>query len=243
MIKRFLIIFGCSFFCATVFFSCSDTVEGNKTSFLQKMRNDIFGSSVKAKKKEKLNARDFVNWVEDAENGIKANKTIGNFTYSVLYKPYQYLALLELKKDSLTQQKIKEKTKEYDGYQYFTFRIVSEKKTDELLKVNLKSENEYYARLEYFSFNMQNDIKLIEGTDTLNCVLFHFERIYGLAPYATFVLGFPLTATEQKAQDKKRERMYIDKTILYNDKVFGAGNVYITIKAENLNSIPELVID
>jgi len=243
VIKRFLIIFGCNFFCAIVFSSCSDTVEKNETSFLQKIQNSIFGSAVKTKKKEKLNVKEYVTRVEDAENGIKANKTIGNFTYSVLYKPYEYLALLELKKDSLTQQKIKEKTKEYDGYQYFTFRITSEKQTDELLKVNLKSENEYYARLEYFSFNMQNDIKLIEGTDTLNCVLFHFERIYGLAPYATFILGFPLTETEGRIQDEKKEMIYTDKTILYTDKVFGGGNVYITIKAENLNSVPELVIN
>jgi hypothetical protein len=82
---------------------------------------------------------------------------------------------------------------------------------------------------------MQKDFKLIDGADTLDCVLYHFERVYGLAPYATMVLGFPLSKT--------RTSDYKNKTIGYMDKLFGAGNVYMTVEEEDLNNMPSLAID
>ncbi len=180
------------------------------------------------KKLEKVSVQDYATWIEDINNGLKVEKTIEDFTYSLQYKPTEYVALLELKKDSVHLSELNKKISEYDGLQYFSFRISTESRT-ELLKKNLAGANEYYGRIQYFSFDMQKDLKLIEGKDTLDCVLFHFERVFGLAPYATFVLGFPIVNGEH------------DKTLYYNEKVFGAGKIYLTVKSKNIKKLPSVI--
>lgn len=189
------------------------------------------GNNEAAEKKitpEKLSPRAYVAWVEDKNNGLKVEKTIEEFTYTLQYKPLEYVALMELKKDAVGGLELNKKIEEYDGLQYYTFRISTESRM-ELLKKNLKETNEYYGRIQYFSFDMQKDLKLIEGKDTLNCVLFHFERVYGLAPYATFVLGFPLTDGIN------------DKTLFYDEQVFGSGKIYLTIQSKNCKKTPSVI--
>jgi hypothetical protein len=188
----------------------------------------------------KLKVLDYMTWIENKQNGLKVEKKIGDFTYTALYKPYEYLALMELKKENVDKKELYKKMAEYDGLQYYTFRITAENQQQELLKVGISSDADYYSRIEYCSFKMQNDFKLMEGKDTLDCVLFHFERVYGLAPYATFVLGFPLRKNGQN-NNTTITKSNDDKTILYADKIFGSGNIYMTITKEDLNNLPELI--
>ena len=224
---------------AISFFSCTEKKDANNSG-----EKGVFTSMVNRlnkNQKEKLKAEDYMKWLESDDNGIKINKKIGELTFTSLYKPYEYLSLKELKSTKIDKKALEEKIQEYSGMQYFTFRISAEGQSQELLKLNVSTENEYASRIEYFSFNMQKDLKLIDGTDTLDCSLFHFERVYGLAPYATFVLGFPLTKEEQHTDLLNKETAYKDKTLFYADQVFGSGSVYMTTKAESLNSLPELI--
>lgn len=209
--------------------SCSE--KNAQTSDQQSA--SMMDSFVKSDKS--LSLDEYMRWVEDKENGLKVEKKIGEMTYMAQYKPYDYLSVLELKNETIDDKRLKEKIKNYEGMQYFTFRITAEDQQQELLRKNIASDQEYYSRIEYFSFNMQKDFKLIDGKDTLDCELYHYERVYGLAPYATFVLGFPLTKDEEK-----NNRSHRDKTIGYTDHVFGSGNIYMTIKGEDLSRVPEL---
>jgi hypothetical protein len=212
-------------------YSCSHKNEGSAENGQASLLENIAGSAPSG-----LPVNEYMNWVENKNNGLSVEKNIGEITFSALYKPYSYLAVMELKNDSLNEKKIKSKIKEYEGLQYFTFKIAANNQQQELLRVNIGSEGDYYSRLEYFSFEMQHDFKLIEGKDTLDCALYHYERVYGLAPYATLVLGFPFAKGEQ-------QKPYQNKTISYTDKIFGAGKVNMTFKGENLNRIPALVVN
>lgn len=233
MAANFKIIIFC-FFILSCFSFCSTVSKENKNMEAMSAGSEsINGSS-------KFLASDYLGWIENENNGMRVEKKIGDFTFSALYKPALYLAIKELKENSINKKNVEQKIEEYKGLQYFTFRIAAENQQQELLKVGITSPEDYYSRIEYFSFNMQKDFKLIDGKDTLPCVLFHFERVYGLAPNATFVLGFPLTKEEQ-TDDKKI--ICPDKTIGFNDQVFGSGNIYMTIKSENLNRIPEIILN
>lgn len=204
------------------FISC----EKNKgTSVLEKYSNQVSLSEPESP----LNTNEYVEWVE---NNLKSEKKIGDLSFTAVYKPYPYIASIELSKDNITAAELKKKTEEIDGLQYFTFRISSEIESQELLKIGLKDENEYYPRLEYFSFQMQNDITLIDGEAVLFCRLFHFERVYGIAPYATFVLGFPLNDKTSAASNK---------TLVYDDKIFNVGKINLTIKGSDIERTPELI--
>jgi hypothetical protein len=201
--------------------ACTTSNAGANDSFFASAETEIIAP-------EKLCPVGYVEWIEDKTNGIKIEKTIEGFTYSVMYKPVEYVALLDLKKASVAKQELQNKIEEYNGLQYYTFKITTPDE-GELLKKKLTNTNDYYSRIQYYSFEMQKDLKLIEGTDTLDCVLFHFERTYGVSPDITFVVGFPLTENK------------FDKTLLYDEKIFGAGKIFLTVQSKNYKKIPLVI--
>lgn len=189
--------------------------------------NNIF--STRNVVKEKLTVTPYKNWLEKkGKEVLQTEKKVEDYTFSALYRPVDYLALADMANEPFDEQRFKKKKEQYEGLQYFTFKISAEGQNTELLKVNLKSKDDYYKRIEYFSFKMQNDLKLIENSDTLDCVLFHFERVYNIAPYALFTVAFPEGNTNT------------DKTIFYDDNILGVGRIFLKVKAENINAIPEL---
>lgn len=236
MRQDYKIFFFCLLISEVLLFSGCNSIakeRSSEKSILEEIK-ELTGKNVITE----LNPQEYVNWVEDKNNGLIVSKKMGDFTFSAFYKPTNYLALVELGKDSINKKQMTKKLEEYEGLQYFTYRIESDNKITELLRVGMKSNDDYYSRIEYFSFKMQEDLKLIEDKDTLDCVLFHYERVYGLAPYASFVVGFPLS----KESNNKGVNNY-DKIISYTDKVFGTGKINMTVKNENIKSIPNLIIN
>lgn len=176
---------------------------------------------------EALSPNDYRSWVENKENGLWVAKELGDFEFSILYKPTEYIALLELNPDSINEQKIEKSRKDLGDMQYFTLKIKA-KHGNDLLKTGVENDLQYFDRLNYLSAFMQEDIKLIEGSDTLPCKLFHMERNYGLAPYNNFVLGFAATKNEN------------DKQVEIHDRVFGVGKVILKVSKEDIENIPQL---
>lgn len=183
---------------------------------------------------------DYLNWIENGKNGLLVTKTISDLNFSVFYKPYEYIVLKENEDSTLKPDELKNKINELNQMQYFTFRITAPSSSNELLKYKLLSQDEYFARVEYFSFKMQDDLKLVDGNDTLRCELFHFERIYNLAPYCTFVIGFPLSKEQITSNTQNQPYKLRDKTIVFEDKIFNSGIVKLTFESKILNHIPKL---
>jgi hypothetical protein len=213
--------------CNSVEATTKDSEADGKKGMMESLTS-LFSS-----KKEEivLDPQNYMAWCENKENGLIADKQIGNFSFSAFYKTNAYQALKEsIDLDSLNETEFNKTLNEYGDMQYFSFRITDTKGNQELLKTNLKSESEYYARIEYLSFKMQDNFKLIDGTDTLKCSLYHFERVYGLAPYATFVLGFPKSKTSE----------INGKSLVYEDNLFNNGLIYLNIDKETLTNLPKL---
>lgn len=174
-----------------------------------------------------LGTAEFINWVENPENGLVVEKKMNDLIFSVQYKPLAYEVLLQ-EKQVLSETDLKLEMDSISDMQYFTFRIAAANGSD-VQKYRSNGEQDYYARLEYFALQMQNDIVLVEGADTLPCLLYHYERTYGIDPRATFVMGF---------SDKKKSAY--NKTLMFNDRAFGSGPVLLTIESSNLQMIPQL---
>ena len=98
-----------------------------------------------------------------------------------------------------------------------------------LLKYDLHSRKEYEDRVNYFAFGMQNDIRLVQGGDTLPCQLFHFERVYDVAPYATFLLAFPLGKDYSS-----------DKTLVLFDHGFNKGILKFFFDGRDIKNVPQV---
>lgn len=183
---------------------------------------------------EKLDGDAYIAYIEDKANGLIKEKQIADFTFSLFYKPLEYQALAGLKNPEPAKADFDREMGEIKDMQYFTFKIEVANFNQELLKYNLESPEQYEQRVNYFAFKMQNDFKLIEGKDTLDCELFHFERNYGIAPTAHFILAFPATHNGNKI---------FDKTLSFEDKTFGMGTININIDKTQLAKLPALNIE
>jgi hypothetical protein len=172
----------------------------------------------------------YVSWVENEKNGLKAKKEIGDFVYTLQYKPLPYIALMEKRDPQVKTEYVQKRVKELRGMQYYTLTITSKDKK-EVLASHIDSENEYYDRLQYLVDGAQDDISLIEAGDTLPCRLYHFERDYGITPNAKILLGFE-EATGEKAKE--------DRTIYFNERILGSGRMFLAINASSISKLPQL---
>jgi len=200
-----------------------------------KIRNYIFlliGLSIFSScEEEYLTPLKLIKWVESNENGLIAEKEINEYRFSTIFKPLDYIVAKNLDKDEISEEELLKEKTEIEDLQYYTYRIGLTSNQGDLLKNNLRETNEYYARIEYFSFAMQNDLVLVDGSDTLKCVLYHFERIYGAAPYLNFSVAF---------ENENNNKNGGDKTLILNDQILGTGRVKLTIPHKNIIRTPQL---
>jgi len=112
-----------------------------------------------------------------------------------------------------------------EGLQYFNFKLSTLSGIPALSNEKTDVEN----KANYLLSGMQKDIFLLEGTDTLRCRMFHFEGANGILPYDNCVLAFD-----------KNKNPDTDKTFLYRAEKLGLGWIKMTIKAEDIQRIPQL---
>jgi len=216
---------------ATVLFSCERT-KMDKT-----LPAGSFDTKPIAKpdygKDRDLDKDGYLQYVTDRSNGLVIDKEIGDVQYTLFFKPLEYLAIKNMG-DQTDKSRVIEEVESLKDLQYYNFKIAIKNFNQEILKYKLGSEQEYTDRVSYLAFGMQQDIRLVEGLDTLPCALFHFERNYGVAPNANFVLAF---------EKSKSEKMIYSRTLMFEDKIFGTGKVNMTIEKESIAQLPGLNIN
>lgn len=174
-----------------------------------------------------LSAPAYAAWVREHRADLTTTATAQPITASLTYLPADWLAVNEAGAEHPEQ--IAVARREYEGLEYYRLRVAAASGQGDLLQLDAGSTNTYYQRVQYFSFGLQQDLRLLAGQDTLPCRLFHFERNYGAAPYADFMLGF-----EDKGGNKW------DRVLIYHDRVFTDSLIQLVIPAENIDQVPTL---
>ena len=179
---------------------------------------------------DQLPLNEFVSWVADTKNELSKSKEITDIDYRICYLPAESMAYMELKNENFSQEQFKQSCKYYTDMSYFNFRIELKQGSGELLKYHLNSPQQYNDRINYMAFGMQKDVFLIQGKDTLYSGLYHFERIFEVAPYATVMLAF----------DNKKFKREKEFTIVFNDRLFNKGYIKYNYKSNQLIDLPKL---
>ena len=81
----------------------------------------------------------------------------------------------------------------------------------------------------YFKYGMQKDLYLVQDSDSLKAVLYHFEQTFGLAPFATCLIAFEDKTNYQGTQ-----------TFAFDDQNLGIGRVNFSFSKAVLTRIPQL---
>ncbi len=171
-----------------------------------------------------------VQYVNDPANGLKKNKTSGAINIGLQYKPVPYLIAHEFRKNEIKASDYKERQDALQNLQHFNLQLSVNQDGQDITRYGLRNPSDNQGRLYYLSFGMRDDIRLIEGQDTLAPVAYHFERSYDLANHRTFVLAF----------ESKKENIGKDKTLILRSKALGIDPTAITISQNDLNKIPKI---
>jgi hypothetical protein len=179
--------------------------------------------------KADLDKQAYVNWVLNPNNGLVKEKQIGEYGLELQYRPLELIVLTE--NNGVQVDVMELRCEELSVSQYFNLKLKSKDPLLKVMDIGNQDEQDYYAKLDYFTNGIQADLKLIDGSDTLNCMISVFERTYDLAPYVTFALAF-----DNKGQNTG------DKTLYFNGDKLGLGPVYLKIEGEEIKNTPNLIL-
>lgn len=101
---------------------------------------------------------------------------------------------------------------EYNKIKCYELRISSNRQKDILKSF---SKNELSEKINYLNNQIQTDFKLINGKDSLPCVMSHFERNFGIAPYLSIQIAF----------ENKKIHDVQELSIIYNDQLLNQGKI------------------
>ncbi len=193
----------------------------------------VFSLSLSCKRNS-LSASDYVQYVKDPRNGLIVDHVAKNFKFSLQYEPLDYLTLKEIRNTKFSPEIFESTRKQFGNSIYFDFIITTLNQQDDLLKE--KDSIQFNKRLNYFSFDFNQKVELIDGIDTLHCLLHHFERNYGISPENHIALAFE-NFKHQPGKSTNNELLFI-----YNDEVLQTGKITISINKKSLFEIPGLNI-
>lgn len=216
--------------------SCQNNIENNKDRDAVKDTYPMSEQELDALILETpplLSPTNYVQWVEDPKNGLKKEKEIKDIVFNLLYQPAEYIICQDRKKESITSDELKKELDAHSELEYYNLKIAAKDANGELLKYNLDRGADYKERVDYYAFQFEKDIKLITGTDTIPCSIFHFERTYDVAPYSSFLFAFKIPA---KSKGK-------DRTIIIDDKIFNKGTVKFFFSEKRIKTLPKLEVE
>jgi hypothetical protein len=181
---------------------------------------------------EDLSMEEFVNWYSEGEHKLTKTKDVSEIRYQLSFLPAEAMAFLELRKTQggYDFSRFQQVRQDYSEMSYFSFKIQAPENSGELLKYQLSSPAAYEERVKYLSFQMEKDIWLIQDKDTIPPGLYHFERVFEAAPYATAMFAF----------DNKLFRRDAEFTIVYHDQLFDKGFIKFNYKPKQLINLPNI---
>jgi hypothetical protein len=174
---------------------------------------------------------DLVKWVENPDNGLCREKTVGDFTIFAQYKPLSYIICSETRNKTLTEENYIARERELSGMEYFQVRLQTP--NPDPLIYGGSDQNSYHMRNDFLMFGQKDHICLLRGADTVACSMYQFVNYQGLAPYADILLGF---RSDSSKLDSDRE-------LIYDDQVFGLGPVHFTFTSDEIESVPQLELN
>lgn len=177
----------------------------------------------------------YVSWINDQQiNSLTRHKKIGEVNFQLKYLPVAYMVSNELRKKDVTQAELDSLIPQYSGMEYYELKISIDDFYEETAKYGVTDMAMYQQRIVYMSFAMQNDLSVVvNDSKEVPCQLFHFERTYGVAPYATFLFGF---SKEQMGEG------VTERTVVLNDNLFNKGLIKFHWHTAEIENVPKIQV-
>lgn len=142
-----------------------------------------------------ISSSDDINeFVKEQKETLTYEKKIKEVNYKLYYISNEQMALKQINDISkINQTQYDSIVRNYDSLLFFNLEIDIDNFNGELLQYKLDEDAEasYNDRVDYYAFRMQKNISIVlNERDTIPCMLYHFERNYGISPKSNFMIGF-----------------------------------------------------
>jgi len=151
-----------------------------------------------------------------------------DYLFELEYRPHSLLIAQELGDDAAPTT-IENKYDQVKDLQYFNL-FVSPIQAKGMSTVSSENKHDLSALGSYLSYGMQDDLILVEGRDSFECVLYHFESFADLNQKNNIVLAFESNDVENKKE----------KTVILKHGYLNNQPLSFNFNKETLNQIPLL---
>lgn len=169
-----------------------------------------------------LSKKDYLSWINNPDNGLIKREVISDAIYTLALRPNDYLKIYSDSMDQMNQ--------DVKGNISFVLKMSPNDGRTQFLNIGNISDQEYYRRINYYLNEFQNDIKLINGSDTFSPLNIIYERYYNISPSQSLVFGFESIDIEKEIK------------LIINDRAINTGDINFIYKEGILDEIPKLTL-
>lgn len=178
-----------------------------------------------------VSPEEYVRWVRDAENGLRITQAQNGFDFELQYKPHTYEALMQFSHPkAVNQEQVNEHIDAIKGHQYLNLTISSQQ-GENIIEQVASSDEGQADRQTYFLYGMRENLYLLQGQDTLPCLMFHQEQDPTNKSRKRFLLSFAGHTNTQNQGCK----------LLFEDAVLGTGPVSLELPAKRFENMPSIL--
>jgi len=180
---------------------------------------------------KQVSPRTYLQWVQNPANGLQITHKKGPYTFTMQFEPLPYKALKRTglsNSGASNKQAIRRAKAEMEGLQYFLLKV-SAKQATRLLpdKKDGKPDKKLH---NYLAYDIYQDVKLLQGNDTLDCVMHNYEPPIQGAQYLRLQFAFKPAKNAPKT----------NKTILLQDNAWTRQTIHFQFDKKDLANIPTL---
>lgn len=173
--------------------------------------------------KSNLSPKEMIKWIENKENGLIKEETIDGAKYTVSLHPSQYMkARAIIENDSFMLANCN------DQNCSVVVKMEPTDKHTQFLTLGAINNQEPFGRINYYLNGIQNDIKVLNGADTLKVENLIYERLYNVSPAQLILFGF-------KAKDINQSIK-----VIIEDRAINSGKMQFEYSSKILSSIPNI---
>jgi len=185
----------------------------------------------------------FRQWLHQSDNGFTVEKQSNNLILTASYLPNTYLAYRDLQAEAYQNQNIVTFDSLKQLYEHsITFTLTlrpdkTKKASGDVMYRGVNNYMEYKQRATDLNFGMEAYFSLKAGAQTLKPVLSTFENTYSMVEHRTIYLVF----TEEQAKSSILDTEELE--LVFNDEIFQTGISHFKFKKENLQQLPNCIIN
>lgn len=134
-------------------------------------------------------AEELVSYIQDPENGLVQEAVRGEMSFQLTYQPKDVFIQKTLHGmgGGFTPEDVDSLRRSLEEYDYFVFRLSN--LHQEVLNSYVNTPR-FEEVINYISFGIGEDIRLIQGQDTIPVFDFIHTRTYGMAEHTSLLLVF-----------------------------------------------------